>query len=321
MDSIWKSWNEVKDICKDKKVYLFGRSDDWIPKTAPKLTQYKELTIIDNNIAYENTKFYGLNVLNPNVLLKENKKDIYIIITAGPYESVSDDLISKGFKPSENFCCTPEIKDWGLLQYIRSYEREIIVSSSDYTEKSAKRHSKLGGGIYLCDTSTNNIEKKVNGHFRQIIEIENLYYVVEYVEKKIYVINKKFEVIEKYDIDQTKEKKEKPNCCGIAYCKKRNLFFVINAGSDEVSIYEKNNFKYIDKIKFSEKYDKTGNGQHHINDLTVVDDDLIISYFSLTGAWKKGGMDGGVCEINIDSENKKPLPIFNDLWMLVFGHH
>ena len=56
MDSIWKSWNEVKDICKDKKVYLFGRSDDWIPKTAPKLTQYKELTIIDNNIAYENTK-------------------------------------------------------------------------------------------------------------------------------------------------------------------------------------------------------------------------------------------------------------------------
>ena len=30
------------------------------------------------------------------------------------------------------------------------------------------------------------LEKKVNGHFRQIIEVDNNYFVVEFVEKKVY---------------------------------------------------------------------------------------------------------------------------------------
>ena len=33
LDNIWKSWNEIKDQAKDKQIFLFGRSEDWVHKT------------------------------------------------------------------------------------------------------------------------------------------------------------------------------------------------------------------------------------------------------------------------------------------------
>ena len=221
----------------------------------------------------------------------------------------------KNFKPGVNFCCSPVFKDWGLLQKIRSYKRELLITSPDYKEKSKKRHSKHGGGLFLCDTSTNGIEQKVPGHFRQMFEVDNLLYVVEFVEKKIYVIDKKFKVLDKFNSDQSKNENDKPNACGIAYCDKRKLFFVSNAATDEISVYEKQNFKFIDKIKFSDKYDKLGDGQHHLNDLCIVGDSLIVSYFSFSGGWKKGIMDGGVAEIDINTFKNPPKQLFSNFWM------
>ena len=316
MNELWKTWNEVKKICKDKKsIFFYGRSEDWVPKTLPKFVDLDNIFIIDQNPSYLNTKFCGLDVLSPDYLKNENKEEIYIIITAGPYESVSEDLIDNNFIPGIHFCCTPEIRDWALLQEIRDYEREVIISCSDYSEKSKKRHSKAGGGLYLCNTKENSFIKKASGHFRQLVEVDKYYYVVEFVEKKIYVFNKNFEILEKYDIDQSKDLSDKPNSCGIAYDKSNDMFFVANSGSDEISIFDRQGFKYLDRISFSDKYEMYGDGQHHINDITIVDNSLFISYFSFNGSWKKGGMDGGVSEILIDNQNLGPQPIFHDLCM------
>ena len=53
-------------------------------------------------------------------------------------------------------------------------------------------------------------------------------------------------------------------------CLKKINFYVANAATDEISIYDDNNFKFIDKIIFSNKSKEIVDGQCHINDLYVI---------------------------------------------------
>jgi hypothetical protein len=312
MQDIWKSWVELKKISRDKKVVLWGRSEDWVPKTVPKIEcDY----IIDRNMAYSGTTFSGLTVFQPEKLLNEIKDDIYIVITGGVYESICASIDELGFIPGRHYCVTPEIRDWGLLQEIREYDKNIIVSCSDYGEKGKKRSSPLGGGIYICNTKDNTLIKKIGGHFRQIIFVDNFYYVTEFVEKKIYVLDSDFSVVNRLNIDQSTDMNEKPNGCGIAYHDGMELFFVANAGSDHINIYEKNNFRCIEKIQISDKFSKYGNGQHHINDICIADDNLIVSCFSISGNWKRGILDGGMISFDLNNINKGFDVLTDGLWM------
>ena len=136
------------------------------------------------------------------------------------------------------------------MQNLKKDSSKILVSSSDYFNLSRSRGSKNGGGIFLCDHFNNKIEKKIDGQFRQMIEVDNLIYAVEYVQKKVFVINKKFKIVNKYELDQSKNKTEKPNYCGITYYPKKKYFYVANSASDIISIYENKKFKKIDNILF-----------------------------------------------------------------------
>jgi hypothetical protein len=315
MSDIWKTWDEVKKICKDRKVVLWGRSEDWVPKTVPKFGFAKEQYIIDSNPAYKNAEFCGLPVFPPEKLEEEEKNDIYIVITASVYESVSEQLVDMGYEPGVNFCCTPEIRDWGLLQEIREYDKNVIVTCSDYSEKGKKRYSRLGGGIYVCNTRENELEKKIPGHFRQIVPVEENYFVVEYVEKRIYVLSKDLKKLDTLPLDPDNKHQEQPNGCGITYHPRLKQIFVANAGSDTINIYDQKNFKLIDTIHFSEKYNLSGNGQHHINDICIVGDNLYVSYFSISGNWKRGVLDGGISEFNLNKLEKGHQQVVDGLWM------
>ena len=48
-----------------------------------------------------------------------------------------------------------------------------------------------------------------------------------------------------------------------------------------------------------------------INDLTIMDDLLLVSYFSKSGLWRKGIFDGGVSEINLN--NYKIIKLISNL--------
>ena len=316
MQDIWKSWTEVKKICsKKKKVILWGRSEDWVPKTTPKLKFSRDSYIVDSNPAYNGTSFEGLQIFLPEKLKEENKNDIYIIITGSVFQSISKSLNDLGFEAGKHYCCTPAIRDWGLLQEIREYDKNIIIACSDYRDKSKKRFSKMGGGIYVYNTKDNELQKKISGHFRQIIRVDDKYYTVEWVEKKVYVLSKDLNKIDEIMIDQTTDKSEKPNACGITYHDKKKLFFIANAGSDTINIYDKKNFKCIKTIHISDKFLKVGDGQHHINDICVADDTLLVSCFSISGYWKKGILDGGILAFDINNFDKGFDILVKDLWM------
>ena len=68
--NIWLDWITLNEIiAQKKKVYLFGRSEDWVPKTISKLRNKKlKYTILDNNPAYEKKSFLDIQIEKPNIL-------------------------------------------------------------------------------------------------------------------------------------------------------------------------------------------------------------------------------------------------------------
>lgn len=315
MNSIWKSYDEVRDISKGKKIIFWGRSEDWTEKTLSKMTDLKIDYIIDRSEIFKGTRFLGHDVYTPDKLKYEEKNSIFIIITASAYKSIELSLSELNFKPGIHYCCSPEYKDWSLLQEIKDYDRNLLISCSDNTlEEGGKRFSKMGGGLYLFNTKSHKLENKKQGHFRQILDVDNMYYVVEYVEKLLYVFDKKFNLNNKIELDQSDNKNQKANYCGLAYHEKSQQLFVANSGSDSISVYKKNGMKLVRVIHVSEKAKKSGGGLHHINDLTVVDDALLVSCFSITGSWKIGILDGGIFEYDINNLDKSPSTLMNHLW-------
>ena len=302
--NIWLNWNSLKKILKNKKrIFFFGRSEDWVSKTISKIKNYdKEFLILDNNKFYENTIFLNCKVFNPKILEKFDFENDYVIITAEP-DTIVNELLDYNLEVGKNFCCTPEIVDWGKLQDIKKHSNDIIFSSSDYFDLSKARSSKLGGGIFIANIANQNYEKKIDGQYRQIIKVKDKYYTVEYVKKEVHVFDENFKILEKFKLDQSKEQNEKPNYCGIAHIEEKNNFYIANAATDEISIYDDKNFKFKGKIVFSKKSKHYDDGQSHINDLTSIGKNLLVSYFSRSGLWRKGIFDGGVSEIELDNNN------------------
>ena len=253
--NIWLNWTNLNNILKFKKrIFLFGRSEDWVPKTLNKLKKYKsKITIIDSNKLYKNSTFLGIDVKEPAILNEFNPKNDYIIITAEPTSIIPD--LEKKFNllKEKNFCCTPEIKNWGKLQNLKNFSSDIIFSSSDYFDLSKTKGSKLGGGIFIANIKENFYEKKLDGQFRQLQKFGENFYAVEYIKKEIHVFDKSFKVLEKYKLDQSKNKTELPNYCGITHIPQRKSFYVANSYSDEISIYDEKDFKLKDKIFFFEQ--------------------------------------------------------------------
>jgi len=297
----------VNSLAKDKRVVLYGRSEDWIPKSLTKISKTPSY-IVDRNPIYKNTDYRGIKVLPPETLLDEKKEDIYIVITSGVYEGIITFLVENGFTAGINFCCSPEFRDYSLLEEIRNYEQEVIVSCSDYHDNTMTRYSRAGGGIYKYHIGPNEIERLVKGSFRQIVLAGEYLYAVEFVECKLYKLNTAFKVIAKYDLDAA-------NYCGIAYEPRRNILILVNAARDTVSLHNADSFEMVDRLVYSDKnLNDEVTSQHHLNDVCVCDDYVYVSYFSHSGNWKKGIHDGGISEINLRDFHGKPLPVVRGLW-------
>jgi hypothetical protein len=306
MEPWWKTWGEINRDIKGRKVVFYGRSEDWTPKTLPRI-QVEPAYIVDRSPTFVNTTYLGYPVELPEKLFQENRDEIFIVITADSYEGIVALLLENGFKAGLHFACCPEYKDWCLLEEVRSYEQKVIVSCSDHNDKLKVRYSRAGGGIYRYHIGPNTITLLQKGAFRQIIQAGELIFAIEYVERKIYIFDLDFKVLEVKPLTNA-------NDCGLAYNKKRNVFFIANAGEDTISVYEANNFKLVDKIYYSKKSKNHVMGRHHLNDVCVSEDFLFVSYFSHSGNWKREVYDGGISEYQIDHLNDPPMQIVGGLW-------
>ena len=294
--NIWFTWNELKNVLqRRKKIYIFGCSKNLGQNLLKKIIKYKNLEIVflDNNKNLQNKKFLGKDTLAPSVLKLFNRKTDYLIIATEP-NTILEEIKKYNLIEGKNFCCSPDIKNWGALVNLKKNSSNIIFSSSDYFDLSKFRSSEEGGGLFIANVGESKYEKVQNGQYRQFIKVKDYYYVTEFVKHEVHILDKNFKIIEKIKIFNNKYNEDK-KICGITYSKINKKFFICNPLTDYIHIFN-NEFKELGTIKFKKK---SKNLSCHLNDITSVGDFLYVSYFSKTGKWRKGILDGGVAKINL----------------------
>lgn len=309
MIDIWKTWIDVNQLCKNKEIFLFGRSDDWVQKTLSKL-QKRPSGILDNSKGYTGESFANIPIHSPEIFKKKNKTDrdrSYIVITTGEYESVVVQLVGYGLIPGEHFCCSPILNDLKLRKELHEYDRTLLYSSCDYNNRDHRRYSKTGGGLFLYSIKDRNLEKIHTGVFRQMERMGSKILAVEHLEMVLYLLSYDLKLVDKIPLDH-----KNANACGLAYWENGKKILVADAARDTIFLYDVDSFRLLETIPFS---DKANTGNHHINDLCVVGDSLFVSYFSHSGNYKRGILDGGISEINLKNTDRPPFPVVSNLWM------
>ena len=302
----WQSWSQLRQLAADKRIILWGRSEDWVPKTVERLPQ-EAAYIVDRNEGYTGETFLGLEVKLPTAIEAEDRNENYIVITAGPYEGIVATLLDRGYEPGRHFCCCPEFKDYQLLEAMRNHERSVLVSCSDYLDATKARYSPAGGGLYRYHIGPNEVECVAVGCFRQVQIHNGHYYAVEYVDMNIHVFDKDFKIVDKQPLDR-------PNYCGLAIDPNRDVFVLVNSAYDTISVHDSDGFKLLERYEYSNKHEDGITSNHHLNDCCVAGNYLYIAYFSHSGTWKKGNHDGGVSEFRMDAICAGGQELVTGLW-------
>lgn len=301
MSSLWKTWDQIKAEATYRKVFLYGRSEDWVHKA---IRGYGGdiAGIIDRDISYHDKSYLGLTILPIEKVDKKNSP--YFIITAGDYGGIVERLEDLGYASGVDFVCSPDFRDYEVLGRLKSFENKVLVASSDYNDQKRARGSFLGGGIYLLDTKTGKFERKVKGSYRQLQKIpDGRVLAVEYVEKRVDVFSADYSIEFSVDLDL-------PNYCGLSVCDQTGNMSVLNAGTDEILTFDSVDGGLIKKRKFRNKAIHHG---HHINDCIYNSGLLYCSYFSFSGGYKIDVFDGGVASLD-PLRDSDPEPILTELW-------
>lgn len=302
----WQSWRSVRARSSDRKIVFWGRSEEWIPKSVHKINSDVAF-IVDINPRFQGTVYLGFDVISPEEFFQKDRNDYYVIITTSVFEGVVPVLEENGFIPAVDFACCPEYRDFQILENMRRYRQEVIVSCSDYLNQASSRYSREGGGLYKYSIGENTCERMAVGQFRQVEQVGDYFYAVEFVTMELVIFDRDFKVVERRDLRE-------PNFCGIAYEPKRDILALANSTTDHISIFERENFRLLESIPFSSKCAVDAKSPHHLNDLCFDGDVLYSSYFSFGGAWRKGQYDGGVSEFQVDRMSEGPRPVVNGLW-------
>jgi hypothetical protein len=312
IEQCWKTWQEVAGLAKGRRIVLYGRSEDWIPKTLKKLPNAADY-IVDMNEGYHGTTFQGLPVYPPQHLFDDNRDDTYVVITSGVYEGIREILEDNGFEAGEQYCCCPEYRDFLVLDNIRNHDQRVYLTCCDYNDSSRTRGSRGGGGIFRYDLLSGELNRVAGpGQYRQVAVVGDRVYAVEYVRRLVHVFSHGFELIDEFPLDH-------PNYCGIAHHAASDSLALVNCSTDEIRIHDRETFALKQTAPFSSKSgsDAPVTSPHHLNDLCIDGDSLYVTYFSRSGNWKLGQYDGGLCEYRIGDDgllDGGPIEVVRDLW-------
>ncbi len=299
--SYWQNYKFLNNVAKDRKIVLFGRSEDWIPKLIRKLNRPPFL-ICDSNKDLDQSEFLNIKVVHKSKVIKKIK-DVFFVITSGNYRSIIQELRNNGYKEQKDFICCPDFKDFAYLDKVRNTSGEILFTSSDHIHKKKTKYQKAtrfsirGGGIFCLKFNPlgSSIEKKVDGSFKQIIRVDKKRIASINYYGKIFILSNKYKVIEKLNVGIS-------NLCGIDYIKKKNIFILSNQTRDIVYLYDPKIKKIVDQINFSNLSGEHKESYHHINDIFYYKNNLYVTFFSESGTWKEGLYDGGIAKISLDTK-------------------
>lgn len=301
-DNAWLDFNQMLKASQGRKIIFWG-CFDWFEKTTRKCS-FDISHLVDTSTDVQGSKIHhGYDVLDPSTLKGiKDKKRYYVIITTSAFYDVIDQMMSYGYEPGSDFCVSPLLKNFKVIEDIRSKEVEILFSSNDGPNINPDK----GGGLYLYKTKNFQLEKKVSGVVRGFTEQDGKYFMVDALTG-IQILDSDFKQL---DI-LTLPKQSYPH--GILTDKENNLLYVVLARRDEIQAYDLKSLKPVRTITLSDKFRNTGQYAHHMNDIWLDGESLYISMFSYTGNVQKNYFDGVIAEYDLKSD-RMIGPLAYDLW-------
>lgn len=297
----FSSFQELKKNLRDRKIVLFGAGDS-AHKTGRKVNNEYEF-IVDNNPNMWDTVEKNKNVLNPKIISNQSEK-YFIVICTTSFIEVSSQLESFGYIPEKDFIVSPILNDLRVISELETHQAKMLFTSG----LPEVDDPQSGGGIY---------ELVLDGHNWTYKKIYSgiCYGLIKYKDTYITVDDKKgvIQFDKNYNIIFSKELNNATRGHGIAYSENMNQFYIVSSYHDSIIVLDEN-FTQINEIFVSNKYNQTGDAEHHCNDLCIVENSLYVTMFSYTGNHKKDIFDGVALEIDLQT-NEIVRPVISDLWM------
>ena len=302
MSNKFIEFRDINVFSKNNEIVLFGRGNI-ADKTMRKLG-VKPAFIVDNNENSWNTFEQDLKVYAPSELAKYVNKNIFILICTTSFGEVSSQLESMGFSSGKHFAVTPILNDLRVIDEIESVEVNLLFTSGSAAQDSPR----FGGGIYELNLKNGvwDYKKVFSGNSHGLIRFgENFIFTND--EMGIVEMDSNYKIIRTGEVPAG----SRPH--GVAYCKELERFYVAGSCIDAIMVFDKD-FKPINQIKLSSKFDALKSPSHHMNDICISGKTLYASMFSVTGNWKKDIFDGVVLEVNLETDTVIS-PVITDLWM------
>ena len=300
MDILFSTFGDVYKNLAGRKIVLFG-AGNIAKKTKLRLDRPLEM-IVDNNANHWDMEELGVFIRNPEII-NGKKDEYYILISTTSFAQVAEQLVGMGYAVNDDFLVSPILNDLRIISEIESLKTKLLFSSG----LPGMDDPEAGGGVYELELDGDWTYRKVlSGPSHGMIHFEGDI-VTSHSELGIVQLSRDYEIVRSAPVPAN----SRPH--GVTYSEHTDCFYMASSYMDAVLVFNRD-FKHIDTIYISEKYKKTGEPQHHINDVHAFGESLYVSMFSLTGNWKKDIFDGVVLEIDLDT--KEVLrPVIQDLWM------
>jgi len=293
IDYTFLSEGELKQIEQEHPVVLWGAGV--LGEMTLNILHEDPLCFVDNNLKLQGETFEGISVQSPEALLDlRSKEDIFLVICIQKFKELHPFLDEHGFEYGADCALTPMAREYKVLEDLRGHEAMVLFSN--YDEE---------GGLYLFDFQEEP-EKVFHGSIRGFTHVNDE--IICASKRGIHRLDDKdFTEIEHGEIDEY-------DIYGITYDENADQLILGNTQSDEVSFLDYESLDLVESIPLSDRFDNTGEEQHHINDIVVVGERIFVLVFSLSGWWRWGVFDGGVYMIHRRTKEMEHLAI-SDVWM------
>lgn len=300
MENMFSSYADIYKNLGNRQIVLLGAGN--IAKKTTLRLEKQFSVLADNNGNLWGEEQLGVIIQKPE-MLDGRHNDYFVIICTTSFNEVADQLKGFGYSPKQDFIVSPVLNDLRIISDIESLQTKLLFSSG----LPGIDDPQAGGGIYELELNGEWKYKKVlSGPSHGLIHFEDTI-VASHSELGIVQLSPDYEVMRSAPIPAGSRQH------GITYSEHTNCFYVGSTYLDAVLVFD-HNFKHVDTINISTKHARTGEPQHHINDVHANGQSLYISMFSYTGNWKKDIFDGVVLEIDLDT-NEILQPVITDLWM------
>ena len=290
------TWMGIRETMQRRPLYLFGDGQIAI-KTIRSLGSVPA-GVVDNFPAYwGHVGIAGLQVFEPADIFRLSLEPVprpCFIITSTAIQDIGDQLEHAGFSGGRDFWVSPVLKDQETIRRMEGSHFEFLISSGSASSQSGLS----GGGIYRIGTTDAfpEIECVYRGEAHGLVPFEEGFLATT-ADGGLTRLSSNFATIAVQDAPLT------GRLHGIAVDESRELIFVVHTDSDTIHAFD-----YALRLQFTSPvcpcFDFHRPGIHHANDITVIEDMVVVSMFSATGAYRAQVYDGALAGVRWSQDHR-----------------